>query len=166
MKGLFLNGSVISFGPSYDSMDSSSNVYNVPDDYDFERYTYAPNADLSYNPSGFALATAVTGIDFVKRQENVNAMNQYMADLVTAASISQANFDTFLTDTSPLIPQYLGGGSKLITWIETVSRNGYDARTIGFKTKSAYRGVLLSGTAGTGGQYQRATDILVILNNL
>jgi hypothetical protein len=166
MKALFINGVIKSYGASYDALGAADGVYDVPDDYDFERYTYAPNADLSYNPSGFALATAVTGIDFVKRQENVNAMNQYMADLVTAASISQANFDTFLTDTSPLIPQYLGGGSKLITWIETVSRNGYDARTIGFKTKSAYRGVLLSGTAGTGGQYQRAIDILAILNNL
>ena len=165
MKALFLSGVVISFGPVYESMDASNNVYNVPDDYDFGKYTYTAFPDLSYNPNGFALTQIPASVDFELRQSNVNEMSQYMASLVPA-SLSQANFDLFLSDTSAFVPQYLGGGSRLITWIETVNRNGYNATSVGFKTNAGYRGTLLSGTAGAGGQYQRATDILAILNNL
>jgi hypothetical protein len=80
--------------------------------------------------------------------------------------LTEANFNLFLNDIALLVQGYLGGGSRLITWIETVNRNGYNATTVGFKTKTGYRGTLLSGTAGATGEYQRATDILAILNNL
>lgn len=99
-------------------------------------------------------------IDFVRRQTNAQRMNNYMANLVTLGQLTQNNFDLFLSDTAALVQQYLGGGGRLITWIETVSRNGFNATTTGFKTKTAYRGALINGL------YPRAEDILVILNDL
>lgn len=99
-------------------------------------------------------------IDFVKRQNNINQMNAYMDSLRVEGSITQANFDLFLADTATNVQQYLGGGGRLITWIETVNRNGYNASTVGFKTKTAYRGTLVNGV------YPRAEMILSILNNL
>jgi hypothetical protein len=99
-------------------------------------------------------------IDFMKRQHNVNQMNSYMDSLRIAGSLTQNNFDLFLADTAINVQQYLGGGGRLITWIETVNRNGYNATTIGFKTKTAYRGSLVDGL------YPRAEDILAILNDL
>jgi hypothetical protein len=99
-------------------------------------------------------------IDFVKRQSNVNQMNSYMDSLRVEGLITQANFDLFLADTATNVQSYLSGGSRLITWIETVNRNGYNATTVGFKTKTAYRGALVNGV------YSRAEMILSILNNL
>jgi len=99
-------------------------------------------------------------IDFPKRQSNINQMNSYMGSLVSEGSLTQANFDLFLADTATNTQGYLSGGGRLITWIETVNRNGYNATAVGFKTKTAYRGSLVNGL------YPRAEMILSILNNL
>lgn len=99
-------------------------------------------------------------IDFAKRMENVQQMNSYMSSFIAQGTLTQANFDLFLNDTATNVQGYLNGGGRLITWIETTSRNGYNATTVGFKTRTAYRGTL------TNGVYPRAEAILTILNNL
>ncbi len=137
------------------------NTYDAPDDYAPEKYRYVSVVFGEFNPLGFIPIT-LSLVDFAKRQSNINTMNQYMLE----QGLTEANFNLFLNDIALLVQGYLGGGSRLITWIETVNRNGYNATTVGFKTKTGYRGTLLSGTAGATGEYQRATDILAILNNL
>jgi hypothetical protein len=109
---------------------------------------------------GWAIPVEVVSIDFEKRQSNVNQMNSYMDSLRVEGLLTQANFDLFLADTATNVQGYLNGGSRLITWIETVNRNGYNASNNGFKTKTAYRGTLVNGL------YPRAQMILSILNNL
>jgi hypothetical protein len=94
-------------------------------------------------------------INFAQRQYNIQRMNGYMSLQVT-----QSALDVFLSDTATHVQGYLNGGSRLITWIETVSRNGYNATNIGFKTKTAYRGTNINGI------YERAETILNILNDL
>lgn len=161
-----LNGSISGtpdkvLGYSNNYVIDNIQFFNAPDDYTFERYTYTPIVSGMFNPNGFALNLEVTeSIDFAKRQINVQMMNIYMANLVALSQLTQNNFDLFLSDTAALVQQYLGGGGRLITWIETVSRNGFNATTTGFKTKTAYRGALINGL------YPRAEDILVILNDL
>jgi hypothetical protein len=107
-----------------------------------------------------AMLAQTPTIDYSKRQSNITAMNEYMASFVGSGALTAASFDLFLSDTSSLVTQYLGGGGRLITWIETTNRNGYNASTSGFKTKTAYRGNLVNGV------YERAETILAILNNL
>lgn len=123
-----------------------------------------PNSDAAISAlrsiRGWSIPVIQESIDFVKRQSNVNQMNSYMDSLRVEGLITQANFDLFLADTATNVQGYLSGGSRLITWIETVNRNGYNATTIGFKTKTAYRGTLVNGL------YPRAEMILSILNNL
>lgn len=109
---------------------------------------------------GWVVPVEVVSIDFVKRQANINQMNSYMDSLRIEGLISQANFDLFLADTATSVQGYLNGGSRLITWIETVNRNNYNATTNGFKTRTAYRGTLVNGL------YPRAENILLILNDL
>ena len=108
---------------------------------------------------GWSIPVVQESIDFVKRQANVNQMNSYMDSLRIEGLITQANFDLFLADTATNVQSYLSGGSRLITWIETLSRNGYNATSIGFKTR-VYKGSLVNGL------YPRAEMILSILNNL
>ncbi len=157
MKGQLVNDAIVSYG----DFISGPNVYNIPDDYSPERYNYVTSTPGVFDPNGFILIPETTEIiNFAKRQSNIQAMNIYMANLVNLGQLSQNNFDVFLSDTVALVQQYLGGNGRLITWIETVSRNGYNATTTGFKTKTAYRGILV------GGVYPRAEAILSILNNL
>jgi len=105
-------------------------------------------------------------INFEKRAENVQRMNEYMISFVTAGQLTQNNFDLFVSDTASFVQQYLSGGGRLITWIETVNRNGYNATTIGFKTKTGYRGATSNGVEGVNGNYVRANTILGFLNDL
>lgn len=146
---------------AYGEFISGANVYDIDiSDYSPEKYDYTPVTPGVFNPAGFTLKVVAPTINFEKRQTNVSAMNSYMNNFVLAGQLTQANFDLFLSDTAALVQQYLGGGGRLITWIETVNRNGYNASTIGFKTKTAYRGSLV------GGLYERAEVILSYLNDL
>lgn len=157
MKGQIINDVIIVYG----NFVSGDNVFEIPDDYSPEKYNYIPSVAGVFDPNGFILKPITSDvIDFAKRQMNVQMMNEYMANLVATSQLTQNNFDLFLSDTAALVQQYLGGGGRLITWIETVNRNGYNATTTGFKTKTSYRGTLVNGI------YPRAEDILVILNDL
>lgn len=155
MKAQIINGNILAWGELLDQID----VYDITDDYSPDKYNYTPQDINVFDPNGFVLRN-VNIIDFDKRQSNVNQMNSYMDSLRIEGLITQANFDLFLADTATNVQGYLSGGSRLITWIETVNRNGYNASTIGFKAKTAYRGVLVNGV------YPRAEDILAILNDL
>jgi hypothetical protein len=93
-------------------------------------------------------------------------MNDYMASFVLINQLTQANFDLFLSDSASFVQQYLGGGGRLITWIETVNRNGFNATTTGFKTRTGYRGPSSNGVEGVNGNYIRANTILSFLNDL
>jgi len=95
------------------------------------------------------------GINFAQRQLNIQRMNGYME-----MQVNQSALDLFLSDTATHVQGYLNGGSRLITWVETTSRNGYNASNNGFKTKAAYRGTAIDGI------YERAETILSILNDL
>jgi hypothetical protein len=149
---------IYQYGPA---IETDPNAVNIPDDFSFALYNYTPSIVGVYDPNGFFLKpTQSSGIDFDKRQSNINQMNSYMDSLRLEGALTQANFDLFLADIATNIQGYLNGGSRLITWIETVNRNGYNASTIGFKTKTAYRGTLVNGL------YPRAEMILSILNNL
>lgn len=157
MRVQIRNDEILAWGDAVNGADT----YDAPDDYSPEKYRYISVVFGEFNPLGFIPIT-LSVVDFGKRQSNINAMNQYMSE----QGLTEANFNLFLNDVALVVQGYLGGGSRLITWIETVNRNGYNATAIGFKTKTGYRGALLSGTAGALGEYQRVTDILAILNNL
>jgi hypothetical protein len=149
---------IYQYGPA---LETDPNAVNIPDDFSYGLYNYVPAVAGVYDPNGFVLRpTQASSIDFERRQSNVNQMNSYMASLVIEGLLTQANFDLFLNDTAVNLQGYLNGGGRLITWIETVNRNGYNATTIGFKTRTAYRGTLVNGL------YPRAEMILSILNNL
>lgn len=149
---------VYQYGPA---LEGNIEAVEIPDDFSYAKYDYTPAIAGVYDPNGFVLKPVdVETIDFAKRQMNVQMMNGYMANLVTSNQLTQSNFDLFLSDTAALVQQYLGGGGRLITWIETVSRNGFNATTTGFKTKTTYRGALNNGV------YPRAEAILAILNDL
>jgi hypothetical protein len=159
----------------YSNLLERSNVGNiivvgtedgVPEDYDINRYDYIPVVPGEYSPVNFRLRQTNSIINFERRQLNVQRMTEYMFSFVTAGQLTQANFDLFLSDTSTFVQQYLTGGGRLITWIETVNRNGYNATTVGFKTRTAYRGPSSNGIEGVNGNYVRANTILGILNDL
>jgi hypothetical protein len=147
---------IFSWGLVY---ETDINAVDLPDDYSPEKYIYTPSVAGVFDPNGFTLRNTNV-IDFDKRQSNINQMNSYMDSLRLEGALTQANFDLFLSDTATNVQGYLSGGGRLITWIETVNRNGYNATTTGFKTKTAYRGTLVNGL------YPRAEMILSILNNL
>tara|TARA_R110000868_G_scaffold136504_2_gene349488 strand:- start:1215 stop:1679 length:465 start_codon:yes stop_codon:yes gene_type:complete len=153
MKALFSpeQNAIIAYGIGYENV-VDINIVDIPDDYSEERYNYIVNVDATFNPNGFVLKP--NQVDFNKRAANVQAMNSYMSTVV-----NQNSFDVFLSDTNTNVGGYLNGGSRLITWIETVNRNGYNATNVGFKTKTAYRGALVNGV------YERAEMILTILND-
>lgn len=156
MKGQIINDEIVASG----NVLSGANVYDIPDDYTPERYIYSPAVSGVFDPNGFVLRQVVDSINFTKRQSNIQAMNNYMASFI-GNGITELQYDQFTTDTSPHIASYLnGGGARLFTWIETVNRNGYNATTVGFKTKTAYRGALV------GDVYPRAEQILIYLNDL
>lgn len=157
MKGQLLNDAIVAYGDSLTGID----VYDIPDDYSPEKYNYIPDVVGVFDPNGFTLKpNVVDPVDFAKRQMNIQMMNGYMVNLVATSQLTQNNFDLFLSDTAAFVQQYLGGGGRLITWIETVSRNGFNATATGFKTKTTYRGALVNGL------YPRAEAILAILNDL
>jgi len=151
------DNSIIAYGEFMDGTD----VYDISlNDYSPEKYNYTSAVNGVFNPNGFTLKTQTIEINFDKRQDNINRMSNYMNGLVQQVLLTQPNLDLFFADIALLVQAYLTGGGRLITWIETVNRNGYNASTIGFKTKTAYRGTLVGST------YQRAEDILLILNDL
>lgn len=57
MKGLFSpeQDTIISYGIAYDDMGEEDNVYFLPDDYSFEKYTYQSITPGVFNPDGFIL---------------------------------------------------------------------------------------------------------------
>ena len=139
----------------------------VPADFSLELYDYIPTVAGVYNAANFRLKVQpAQTINFEKRAENVQRMNEYMIGFVTANQLTQNNFDLFVSDTASFVQQYLSGGGRLITWIETVNRNGYNATTVGFKTRAAYRGETTNGISGASGNYPRANTILGFLNDL
>lgn len=139
----------------------------VPADFDLSRYDYIPVVAGQFSPANFRLIQqAQPIINFERRQLNIQRMTEYMFSFVTAGQLTQNNFDLFLSDTSTFVQQYLTGGGRLITWIETVNRNGYNATTVGFKTRTAYRGASSNGVEGVNGNYIRANTILTFLNDL
>lgn len=158
MKGLInlTTDTVVSWGAAY---ETDVNAVDFPDDYSPERYNYTPQIAGVYNINNFVLIES-QDVNFAKRQSNVNSMSNYMAGFITQGTLTQNSFDLFLSDTASLVQGYLGGGSRLITWIETVNRNGYNATNVGFKTRTAYRGTLVNSV------YPRAEFILSILNDL
>jgi hypothetical protein len=158
MKGLInlVNDTVISWGSGY---ETDVNAVDFPDDYSPEKYSYIAQVAGVYNINNFVLNDNQE-VNFAKRQSNVNSMSNYMAGFITQGTLTQNSFDLFLSDTASLVQGYLGGGSRLITWIETVNRNGYNATNTGFKTRTAYRGTLVNNI------YPRAEFILSILNDL
>jgi hypothetical protein len=143
MRGYIINDQILAWG-NIDGQDT----YEIPDDYSPERYNYIPAVAGVFDPNGFVLRVNTT-IDFDRRQSNVNQMNSYMDSLRLEGAITQGNFDLFLADTAINVQVYLGGGTRLNTWIDTT-----------FKTKTAYRGPLVNGL------HPRAEMILSILNNL
>jgi hypothetical protein len=54
MKGLFSpeQNTIVSYGIVYEDLNEQDNVYQLPDDFDFERYLYVPNEDGTFNPNG------------------------------------------------------------------------------------------------------------------
>jgi hypothetical protein len=166
-----LNGSISGtadkiLGFSNDYVIDNIQFFNAPDDFNFDKYNYTPIVSGVFNPNGFTLKPIVEEVNPNKRQENIDRMNAYMKDLVTLGQLSQANFELFISDTLLLAQSYLLESGRLFTFIETVSRNGYNASTTGFKTKTAYRGNTTNGVNGALGNYPRANDILAILNDL
>jgi len=137
----------------------------VPDDFSLELYDYIAITEGVYNSGNFRLKSSVPQINFEKRQSNIQRMNEFMLSFV-GNGITQANFELFLSDTAALAQAYLGGSGRLITWVETLSRNGYNATTVGFKTRGAYRGTTINGVEGASGNYPRANTILGFLNDL
>jgi hypothetical protein len=151
------DNSIVAYGDFIEGAD----VYDIAiDDYLPEKYNYTSAVNGVFNPNGFTLKPVVENVDFVKRQDNINKMSNYMNNLLQQGQLTQTNLDLFFADVATNVQGYLNGGGRLITWIETVNRNGYNATTIGFKTKTAYRGTLVGST------YQRADDILAMLNDL
>lgn len=151
---------ILSWGPLY---NNDPLAFDIPDDYSPEKYSYNPSIPGVFDPNGFTLIAVITQVDSAKRQINLNNMNSYMASFI-GNGMTQANFDLFLSDTAALQQQYLGGGGRLITWIETTNRNGYNASSTGFKTRAAYNGVGVSQTSTANNV--RVNTILEILNNL
>jgi len=149
---------VMSWHPSI--VPDGVTFFIAPIDYTFDKYNYIPQVSGVYDPNGFVQKQVLDEVNFALRQLNVNSMSSYMVSFVIAGALTQNSFDLFLADTAALIQGYLGGGGRLLTWIETVNRNGYNASTTGFKTRTAYRGSLVNGV------YPRAEAILAILNNL
>lgn len=159
----FTNNTVVAWGILYDSPEYDGIAFNVPDDYSPERYSYIPSISGVYDPNGFVLRPQSVTIDEARRRNNINRMSSYMAGFI-GNGLTQANYDLFLSDTAALQQQYIAGGGRLITWIETANRNGYNATTIGFKTRAPYNGI---GVAQTSTAFnERANAILLMLNDL
>jgi hypothetical protein len=57
MKGLFSpeQNEIVSYGIAYNEMSESENVYEIPEDYSFDRYTYQSITPGIFNPDGFTL---------------------------------------------------------------------------------------------------------------
>lgn len=155
---------VYQYGPV---LESNPNAVEIPDDFSYGLYDYIPAVAGVYDPNGFVLREAEGEVDVIeKRRDNIRRMNAYMRNLLTTAAITQAAWELFIADTAVLSQNYVEESGRLITWVETTSRNGYNATTSGFKTKSSYRGVSTNGQINAAGNYPRANDLLAILNDL
>jgi len=159
MKGQIQNDIIVSYG----EVLSGADVFDIPGDYSPERYNYTPSVPGVFDPNGFTLRPQAVVIDEARRRENITEMSEYMAGFI-GNGLTQANYELFLSDTATLQQQYISGSGRLITWIETLNRNGYNASNVGFKTRAAYNGV---GVAQPGSaNNERANFILGILNDL
>jgi len=57
MKGLFSpeQNEIVSYGIAYNEMSESENVYEIPEDFEFGKYTYTYITSGVFNPEGFKL---------------------------------------------------------------------------------------------------------------
>jgi hypothetical protein len=57
MKGLFSpeDDAIVSYGVGYENMTEQENVYTIPDDFEFDKYTYVSEVSGTFNPNGFTL---------------------------------------------------------------------------------------------------------------
>jgi hypothetical protein len=57
MKGLFSpdQDEIISFGIAYNEMSENENVFDIPEDFEFDKYIYTPKVLGVFNPEGFTL---------------------------------------------------------------------------------------------------------------
>jgi hypothetical protein len=57
MKGLFSpeENAIVSYGVGYENMTEVENVYTIPDDFEFDKYTYVSEVSGTFNPNGFTL---------------------------------------------------------------------------------------------------------------
>lgn len=60
MKGLFdkEQNQITSYGIAYENMNEAENVYVIPEDYSFDRYTYNGNEQCAYDINNFNLITS------------------------------------------------------------------------------------------------------------
>jgi hypothetical protein len=121
--------------------------YPCPEDFSFDKYVYIPNEDNTFNEDGIQLKPVVVDTT-QKRQNNIKAMKTYMKGQVSAYY-----YDMFLNDTASHQLAYIDEGTRLETWIETTTRNDYNATGSGFKTRSY-------------GNSERSEHILSILSDL
>ena len=155
---------VYQYGPA---LDSNPNAVEIPDDFSYAKYNYIPSVAGVYDPNGFILKSTEGEVDIIeKRRDNIRRMNAYMRNLLTTGAITQAAWELFVADTAVLAQNYIEESGRIITWVETTSRNGYNATTSGFKTKTSYRGNSTNGQINASGNYPRANDLLLILNDL
>ena len=61
MKGLFSpeQDTITSYGIAYDDMGEEDNVYPIPYDYSFDKYTYQSITPGVFNPDGFTLVNSL-----------------------------------------------------------------------------------------------------------
>jgi hypothetical protein len=57
MKGLYSieEDKIVSYGTAYENMSEEDNVYDIPKDFSFERYSYSSITSGIFNPEGFVL---------------------------------------------------------------------------------------------------------------
>jgi len=78
MKGQIINDIILAYG----SVLSGPNIYDIPDDYSPERYSYTPSIPGVFDPNGFIPIISPAAVDIQKRQINLNTMNSYMSSFV------------------------------------------------------------------------------------
>lgn len=155
---------------STDTVLGWSNNYTVDNIQFFETginepwlYDYITSTPGVFDPNGFVMKQPDV-ID-LPRDEKIALMNAYMQSLVDSGDLTQSGLDAFLEDTFVASQTFISGSNRLVTWVETTSRDGYNATLTGFKTHAEYRGASEGGLAGIGAIYPRAEHILSILNS-
>jgi hypothetical protein len=88
------------------------------------------------------------------RQQKIDTITSYMK-----SELTELQFRQFISDSRNYLLDYTYYSESLYYWIETTNSAEWgDYTTIGFKTKTTYRGDLVDGV------YPRAEYILSILN--